>query len=77
MSQRTLKRLIAAGPIEARRIGRQVVMSRPGPRLTSRVVDGGETLLLHVTEVMGTCQRGLARVEASLDLVERMGPGVT
>lgn len=46
-------------------------------RLTSRIDDDGETLLLHVAEVMGTCQRGLARVEEGLDLVERMGPGET
>lgn len=46
-------------------------------RLTSRVDDDGETLLLHVAEVMGTCQRGLAGVEEGLDLVERMGPGET
>ncbi len=46
-------------------------------RLTSRIDDDGETLLLHVAEVMGTCQRGLARVEEGLDLVERMGPDET
>jgi hypothetical protein len=46
-------------------------------KLTSRVDDLGQSLLLHPAVVMAACKRGMDLVDGGLDLIERTGPEET